>query len=70
MRRWRLWQARTHEVDLPEGGIDPEQHAPRNYHHPNDTADRVDPVQLEVKERLGLHRGEQHLATHLGRRPG
>ncbi len=28
--------------------IDPEQHAPRNYHHPNDTADRVDPEQLEA----------------------
>lgn len=32
--------------------IDPEQHAPRNYHHPNDTADRVDPVQLEASTRI------------------
>jgi hypothetical protein len=28
------------------------QHAARNYHHPNDTADRVDPVQLEATTRL------------------
>ena len=27
VRRWRLWQARTHEVDLPEASVDPEQHA-------------------------------------------
>ena len=27
VRRWRLWQARTHEIDLPEGVADPEQHA-------------------------------------------
>jgi RNA polymerase sigma-70 factor (ECF subfamily) len=27
VRRWRLWQARTHEVDLPEAGVDPERHA-------------------------------------------
>lgn len=32
--------------------IDPEQHAPRNYHHPDDTADRVDPVQLEASTRI------------------
>ncbi|MFO0560896.1 MAG: M20/M25/M40 family metallo-hydrolase [Polyangiales bacterium] len=32
--------------------IDPEQHAPRNYHHPNDTADRVDAVQLEASTRV------------------
>ncbi len=28
--------------------IDEKQHAPRNYHHPHDTADRVDPVQLRA----------------------
>lgn len=27
VRRWRLWQARTHEVDVPDGAVDPEQHA-------------------------------------------
>jgi RNA polymerase sigma-70 factor (ECF subfamily) len=27
VRRWRLWQARTHEVDVPQGVVDPEQHA-------------------------------------------
>lgn len=27
MRRWRLWQARAHEVDVPDGVVDPEQHA-------------------------------------------
>lgn len=32
--------------------IDPTQHAPRNYHHPNDTADRVDAVQLEASTRV------------------
>lgn len=32
--------------------IDPEQHAPRNYHHPDDTADRVDPAQLRDSTRL------------------
>lgn len=32
--------------------IDPEQHAPRNYHHPNDTADRVDAIQLEASTRV------------------
>jgi hypothetical protein len=32
--------------------IDPEQHAPRNYHHPNDTADRVDPAQLEASTKI------------------
>jgi hypothetical protein len=35
--------------------VDPDQHAPRNYHHPLDTADRVDPVQLEASTRLALH---------------
>jgi hypothetical protein len=45
--------------------IDPEQHAPRNYHHPNDTADRVDPVQLRASVKLAtallrrLGRGER-----------
>lgn len=28
--------------------VDREQHAPRNYHHPNDTAANVDPEQLRV----------------------
>lgn len=32
--------------------IDPVQHAPRNYHHPNDTADRVEPEQLEASTRV------------------
>jgi hypothetical protein len=32
--------------------IDPVQHAPRNYHHPNDTADRVEPKQLEASTRV------------------
>jgi hypothetical protein len=32
--------------------IDPVQHAPLNYHHPNDTADRVEPVQLRASVRL------------------
>jgi acetylornithine deacetylase/succinyl-diaminopimelate desuccinylase-like protein len=32
--------------------IDPVQHAPRNYHHPNDTAERVDPAQLEDSTRV------------------
>lgn len=32
--------------------IDREQHAPRNYHHPNDTADRVDPEQLEASTKV------------------
>lgn len=32
--------------------IDTSCHTPRNYHHPNDTADRVDPVQLEASTRL------------------
>jgi hypothetical protein len=32
--------------------IDPELHAPRNYHHPNDTAERVDPMQLRESMRL------------------
>lgn len=32
--------------------IDPDQHAPRNYHHPNDTADRVDPSQLDESTRV------------------
>ena len=27
VRRWRLWQARTDEVDVPEAIVDPEQHA-------------------------------------------
>lgn len=36
--------------------IDPAQHAPRNYHHPKDTADRVDPAQL---------RDSTHLADRL-----
>lgn len=27
VRRWRLWQAHQHEVDLPTGGVDPEHHA-------------------------------------------
>ena len=27
VRRWRLWQERTHEIDVPEGVFDPEQHA-------------------------------------------
>lgn len=27
VRRWRLWQARTHDIDVPEGVVDPEQHA-------------------------------------------
>ena len=27
VRRWRLWQARAHDVDPPEGVADPEQHA-------------------------------------------
>jgi RNA polymerase sigma-70 factor (ECF subfamily) len=26
-RRWRLWQARSHEVDVPEGEVDPERRA-------------------------------------------
>lgn len=34
--------------------IDPVQHAPRNYHHPNDTADRVDPEQLRVSTTIAL----------------
>lgn len=34
--------------------IDPEQHAPRNYHHPNDTADRVEPTQLKASTKLAL----------------
>lgn len=32
--------------------IDPEMHAPRHYHHPTDTADNVDPVQLEASTRV------------------
>ncbi len=32
--------------------IDPEQHAPRNYHHPNDTVANVDPVQLRDSTRI------------------
>lgn len=32
--------------------IDPVQHAPRNYHHPNDTAERVDPAQLDESTRI------------------
>jgi hypothetical protein len=35
--------------------IDPEQHAPRNYHHPNDTADRVDPAQLRASTEVAHH---------------
>jgi len=27
VRRWRLWQARSHEVDVPEGEVDPERRA-------------------------------------------
>lgn len=27
VRRWRLWQARSHDVDAPEASIDPERHA-------------------------------------------
>lgn len=34
--------------------IDPEQHAPRNYHHPNDTADRVDPEQLRASTKVAM----------------
>jgi hypothetical protein len=32
--------------------IDPRQHTPLNYHHPSDTADRVDPGQLRASLRL------------------
>lgn len=32
--------------------IDETQHTPLNYHHPHDTADRVDPVQLRESTRL------------------
>lgn len=42
--------------------IDPEQHAPRNYHHPNDTADRVDPDQL----RDSTHLADRLLARLVG----
>ena len=35
--------------------IDPVQHTPLNYHHPNDTADRVDPAQLRTSVRLTEH---------------
>ncbi len=27
VRRWRLWKARAYEIELPEGGVDPERHA-------------------------------------------
>jgi len=27
VRRWRLWQSRSHELDIPEGDIDPERRA-------------------------------------------
>lgn len=32
--------------------IDPVQHAPRHYHHPHDTADRIDPAQLRASTEL------------------
>ena len=32
--------------------IDAKQHAPLNYHHPNDTADRVEPEQLRSSTRI------------------
>ena len=32
--------------------IDPEFHAPRHYHHPTDTAENVDPVQLNASMKL------------------
>lgn len=44
--------------------IDPVQHTPLNYHHPNDTADRVDPVQLQASMRLA-----HHLLLRLGEAP-
>jgi Zn-dependent M28 family amino/carboxypeptidase len=34
--------------------IDPVQHAPRNYHHPSDTADRVEPTQLVASTEIAL----------------
>ncbi|MBL8951395.1 MAG: M20/M25/M40 family metallo-hydrolase [Myxococcaceae bacterium] len=34
--------------------VDPEWHAPRNYHHPNDTAENVDPVQLRISASIAL----------------
>ncbi|MBK6528944.1 MAG: RNA polymerase sigma factor [Deltaproteobacteria bacterium] len=27
VRRWKLWQARSHELDAPEGDVDPERRA-------------------------------------------
>ncbi|MCU0654381.1 MAG: M28 family metallopeptidase [Polyangiaceae bacterium] len=42
--------------------LDREQHAPRNYHHPLDTADRVDPDQLRASTRLAAQ-----LLRRLGR---
>lgn len=46
--------------------IDPEQHAPRNYHHPSDTADRVDPEQLRASTRVARRLLERLCAPGTG----